>query len=71
MKLDKNTAKLICELEYLIGDECYNPNSYDGWTGDEGCSYRCDAINTWNNKERCSFHMPKGIARQKLYRKSK
>lgn len=33
-------TKLICDLEYLIGRECYNPNSYDGWTGDEGCSYR-------------------------------
>ena len=40
MKLDKNMAKLICELEYHIGSECYNPNSYDGWTGDEGCEFR-------------------------------
>jgi hypothetical protein len=40
MKLDKETAKLICELEYLIGNECYNPNSYDGWTGDEGREFR-------------------------------
>ncbi|MBQ7277748.1 MAG: hypothetical protein IJR17_00890 [Clostridia bacterium] len=40
MKLDNAMAKLICELEYCIGRECYNPNSYDGWTGDEGCEYR-------------------------------
>ena len=40
MKLDQKMAKLICELEYCIGNECYNPNSYDGWTGDEGCEYR-------------------------------
>lgn len=40
MELNKDTAKLICELEYLIGDSCYNPNSYNGWTGEEGCSFR-------------------------------
>ena len=40
MKLDKKMAKLICELEYCIGNECYNPNSYDGWTGTEGCEFR-------------------------------
>ena len=40
MKLDKKMAKLICELEYCIGSECYNPNSYNGWTGDEGCEFR-------------------------------
>ena len=32
MKLTKKTIQLICDLERLIGDECYNPNSYDGWT---------------------------------------
>ncbi len=40
MKLDKKMAKLICELEHLVGNQCYNPNSYDGWTGDEGCEFR-------------------------------
>ena len=40
MKITKKTAKLLYELEYLIGSECYNPNSYDGYTGDEGCSFR-------------------------------
>ena len=40
MKLDKNIIKLIWKLEYLIGSECYNPNSYDGWTGEEGRSFR-------------------------------
>lgn len=40
MKLNKKIIDLICELEYKIGRNCYNPNSYDGWTGDEGCSYR-------------------------------
>jgi len=40
MKLDERTAKLICNLEYLIGNECFNPNSYDGWTGEEGCEFR-------------------------------
>ena len=40
MKLDNNMARLICELEYYIGRECFNPNSYDGWTGEEGCEFR-------------------------------
>ena len=40
MELNKRTTKLICNLEYCIGSECYNPNSYDGWTGEEGCEFR-------------------------------
>ena len=40
MKLDSQIAKLICELEYLIGSQCYNPNSYDGFTGEEGREFR-------------------------------
>ena len=40
MKLDKKTARLICYLEYCIGKECYNPNAYDGWTGEEGLEFR-------------------------------
>ena len=40
MKINKKTAELLYELEYLIGKECYNPNSYDGFTGEEGCSFR-------------------------------
>ena len=40
MKLTKKTIELICELEAIIGDECYNPNSYDGWTLEEGRAFR-------------------------------
>jgi len=40
MQVDKKVAHLIAELEYLIGSECYNPNSYDGWNDVEGCDYR-------------------------------
>ena len=40
MKLTKKTAKLVCNLEHLIGSRCYNANSYNGWTGDEGCDFR-------------------------------
>lgn len=49
MKLTKNTIKLICELEYLVGDTCYNPNSFDGWTLEEGRAYRYPV--TYTNKE--------------------
>ena len=40
MKLNKAMCKIIADLEYRIGTECYNPNSYDGWNNIEGCSFR-------------------------------
>lgn len=40
MNIDKKLAELICELEYTIGNQTYNPNSYNGWTGEEGCSFK-------------------------------
>lgn len=40
MKLNKDMCGIIAELEFLIGSECYNPNSYDGWNDVEGCEYR-------------------------------
>lgn len=40
MKIDKNIAELICALEYEIGNQTYNPKSYNGWTGEEGCEYK-------------------------------
>lgn len=40
MKIDENIAKLIAELEYEIGKRCYNPNSYDRYTGQEGLAFR-------------------------------
>ncbi|MBR6197176.1 MAG: hypothetical protein IKQ72_06185 [Bacteroidaceae bacterium] len=49
MKLTKKTIKLLCELEYIIGDECYNPNSVNGYTLEEGCSFRYPI--TYNNKD--------------------
>lgn len=40
MKLKKATIELICELERIVGGSCYNPNSFDGWTLEEGRSFR-------------------------------
>lgn len=40
MEVNNNVAKLICELEAHIGGQCYNPKSYNGWTGEEGCAFR-------------------------------
>ena len=40
MKNTQNIATLIAQLEYEVGRECYNPNSYDGYTGIEGLGYR-------------------------------
>lgn len=36
----QNITSLITKLEYEVGRECYNPNSYDEYTGEEGCGYR-------------------------------
>lgn len=40
MIVDENIAELICALEYKIGNQTYNPNSYNGWTGEEGCRFK-------------------------------
>lgn len=40
MRTNKSIVELISELEYLVGHQCFNPNSYNGYTGDEGCTFR-------------------------------
>lgn len=40
MKLKKELVPVLADMEYLIGKECYNPNSYDGWNDVEGCGFR-------------------------------
>ena len=40
MNINKTTAELVSKIEYIIGDECYNPNAYDGYTLEEGRAYR-------------------------------
>ncbi|MBO4907626.1 MAG: hypothetical protein J5486_11470 [Bacteroidaceae bacterium] len=40
MKLTKATTELICELECIIGSKCYNPNSLNGYTWEEGLEFR-------------------------------
>ena len=40
MKLTKATTDLICELEHIIGNQCYNPNSLNGYTLEEGLEFR-------------------------------
>ena len=40
MKLTKATTDLVCELEYIIGSQCYNPNSLNGYTWEEGLEFR-------------------------------
>lgn len=49
MKLTRKTIQLICDLERIVGDECYNPNSFDGWTLEEGCAFRYPVC--YRNKE--------------------
>lgn len=40
MVVDANIADLIGVLEYKIGSQTYNPNSYNGWTGEEGRGFK-------------------------------
>lgn len=40
MELSEYMCKVVADLEYIIGSECYNPHSYDGWNDIEGCDYR-------------------------------
>lgn len=40
MEINDITAALVSELEYIIGNECYNPNSYDGYRNSIGRGFR-------------------------------
>ena len=62
MKLTKKTVDLICELESIIGNQCYNPNSVNGWTLEEGCSFRYPVTYKDKNNEeyKCRYTL-KGI----------
>lgn len=40
MKLNMELCSLVADIEQIIGSECYNPNSYDGWNDVEGCEFR-------------------------------
>ena len=39
MIIDDKIAEVVAHLEYEIAKQTYNPNSYNGWTGDEGCRF--------------------------------
>lgn len=51
MKIDKNTIGLISEIEYRIGNSCYNPNSYDGYTEIEGKKFRYPVYTVKDGKQ--------------------
>ena len=40
MILNNEMAKVIAKMEYLVGENCYNPNSYDGYRDEYGCWFR-------------------------------
>ncbi|MCH4005848.1 MAG: hypothetical protein LKE86_01435 [Eubacterium sp.] len=40
MEINKKTMELICRLESIIGEQCSNDDSYNGWTNEYGCDYR-------------------------------
>lgn len=54
MKINKALAHVICTIENIIGNQTYNPHSYNGWTGEEGCGYKypvsyCKTKSDFNN----------------------
>lgn len=53
MKLTKKTIELICELEEIIGDSCYNPDSFNGYTLEEGLAYRYPITYTDKDGDEC------------------
>lgn len=40
MEINQNMFNLLCELEELIGEACYNPKAYDGYSYMEGYPFR-------------------------------
>lgn len=75
MKVDERIAKLICELEYKIGNQTFNPNSYDEWTGYGReykypvtyCASEKDIINKKNIKTECLESIPPKCVRTMKY----
>lgn len=51
MKVNNNIIELIAELEYIIGSECYNPNSYNGYLHLKGCFFRYPVWCEYNKDE--------------------
>ena len=79
MNLNEKTARLICVLEYDIGNQCYNPNSYDGWADTEGCEFRYPvcALNKPDDVEltkfrgnvgKCAASISENTVRSMMYR---
>lgn len=65
MKNIQNIALLIAKLEYEVGRECYNPNSYDGYTGVEGLGYRYP-VKVYQNGNMRTYHSSiRSISHQK------
>ncbi len=52
MKVDQKIARLICELEYQIGSQCYNSDSYNGYTDEYGASFRYPVMYNGDKKTR-------------------
>ena len=50
MELSKDLCKIVAKIECLIGDRCYNPNSYDGWNGESGRNYHYPVTYTLPNQ---------------------
>lgn len=69
MKLTKRIIELICELEEIIGEQCYNPNSYDGWTLEEGCAFRYPVTfdDTDGNEHKGKYYLKGYINKDNLH----
>ena len=55
MKHDETAGKLLVDLEQYIGGTCYNPRSYNGWTGETGC-YFSYPVHFYKDADSCSWY---------------
>lgn len=40
MEINKKTAQIVSDLEAIVGNCCYNGDSYNGYTGEYGAHFR-------------------------------
>ena len=57
MKIKKSLIPLISDIEYRIGNSCYNGDSYNGWTDEYGCRFRYPIV--YETKDHEGIHVRK------------
>lgn len=68
MKLNKKTAHLVAQLENIIGSSCYNPNSYNGYTGEYGKEFKYPvwATTRYGSDEKYQYGIDSALRRKQI-----